>query len=252
MILYFSGTGNSKYVATLLSEQLGEQVMPMIGCDGKGIEDKRIIWVFPTYSWGVPPVVANVIKSISLSPDSRHFMVTTCGDDIGLCHKMWRKIIRGRGWKDVSTFSVTMPNSYVCMKGFDVDSEDLMRSKLAAAPDRVKEVAQRIESGEGGIDDVVKGSWAWIKTRIIYPYFVRFCMSPKGFEATETCVGCGKCVMRCPMGNIQMKDGRPVWGDNCAFCLACYHQCSGHCGVRYGKETDGKGHYYLPKVKVPT
>lgn len=151
-------------------------------------------------------------------------MFTTCGDDVGLCAEMWRKDIRRRGWDARRAFSVQMPNTYVTMRGFDVDTPQVAKSKLDAMPGRVAEIAAEMD--RPGADMVARGAWAWLKTRIIYPWFVRMDMSPKPFHATDGCTSCGACMRRCPMGNITPdRTGRPSWGSDCAFCLACYHVC---------------------------
>ena len=97
----------------------------------------------------------------------------------------------------------------------------------------------------GGTRDIlVKGSWAKIKSGIVYPYFKRFCMSPKPFRSNGRCVGCGKCATACPMENITMSEGQPVWHSRCALCLRCYHICPCD-AVEYGKATKDKGQYFL-------
>lgn len=251
MILCFSGTGNSRFVARELAKILDERVIELQGevlinpssfsCDMS--KEKRFIWVFPIYSWGVPPIIVEFIKSapLNIAVNNCHFMVCTCGDDIGNAHKHWRRLIRGRGWYAQCAYSVTMPNTYTLMKGFDVDSKELERQKLSDAPARIKEIANKIKSGYA-IDDVVRGSWAWVKTAIIYPYFKKFCMSPRPFHATESCIGCGKCAKTCPLNNITMSDGLPLWSNKCALCLRCYHLCPTQ-SIAYGKATQGKGQY---------
>ena len=172
-----------------------------------------------------------------------HYMVTTCGDDIGETASQWRKIAEKRNWATASAYSVIMPNTYVLMKGFDVDPVELSTEKLKLAPQRIEEIARRIAAGTQG-DILTKGSWAKIKSSIIYPWFVRFCMSPKPFRSNGRCIGCGKCSRACPMDNITMEGDRPQWHDRCALCLRCYHICPCD-AVEYGKATEGKGQYFL-------
>lgn len=251
MIICFSGTGNSRFVANNLGSLLNEQVINLHGkqlitptsfsCDMS--HEKRIIWVFPIYSWGVPPIIVNFIKIVTLNinPSSPHYLVCTCGDDIGNAHKHWRQLIANRGWNAHSAHSVTMPNTYTLMKGFDVDSKELEQQKLAAAPSRIALIAQNIASGTR-LDDVTQGRWAWVKTTIIYPYFKRFCMSPRPFHATDKCISCGKCAKACPLNNITIEQKHPHWNSHCALCLRCYHICPTH-AIAYGTATHDKGQY---------
>ena len=68
MIYYFSGTGNSKWVAGRLASILGEHLVEI----GEAIRlgkfryelatEESIGWVFPVYSWGPPPVVLDFIS----------------------------------------------------------------------------------------------------------------------------------------------------------------------------------------------
>lgn len=245
MILYFSGTGNSKYVAEQLGLLLEDEVFPMLSVNGQ-CDAEMVIWVFPTYSWGVPPVVKKCMSNIHFKPGSKHFLVTTCGDDIGNCHKMWRKLIVSKGGCPVSTFSVQMPNTYVFMKGFDVDSKEVAQKKIESAKSRISEIADKIKTGSDQADDVVRGIFPWIKTAIIYPIFVRLYMNPSGFQSSKKCISCGKCAKECPLHNIVLSQGKPKWGDNCAFCLRCYHSCPMH-AIDYKNTAVDKGQYLFRK-----
>lgn len=247
MIVYFSGTGNTRFVALRLAELLGDRDVAMdVASETPAVNEigQRMVWCFPTYSWGVPPVVVDYINKVKASgaDNINHYMVTTCGDDMGLTDRQWRRLIRKRGWKADGAFAVIMPNTYVLMKGFNVDPPKVAAAKVSAAPERIAEIARRIE--RGGSDLLVRGGWAWVKSRIIYPWFCRFEMSPKPFHATGGCTGCGLCARSCPMHNIRMDSGEPCWGDRCALCLRCYHICPRR-AVAYGKATDGKGQSLL-------
>lgn len=246
MIVYFSGTGNSLAVAKELSRLLGDSnIHSIVNINYIPSADEPIVWVFPVYSWGVPPVVRRHIKELKLDGHiGPHYMVCTCGDDCGLTYEMWRRDIRRRGWLARGGWSVEMPNTYVSLPGFDVDPAEKAQMKIAAMPERVKEIARAIRVGSR-VEDTVRGAFPWFKTRICYPFFTRFLMSPRPFHSTEACIGCSKCARACPMKNIAMVDDRPQWGKNCAGCLACYHVCPQH-AVAYGRRTANKGQYKNP------
>lgn len=250
MIIVFSGTGNSLLVAAELRRHLGGETVTLEGellaaPAGRVLqvpEGEDVVWVFPVYSWGVPPAVARFIRrcKIKCSHGTRHFMVCTCGDDTGYTDHQWRKLTGRRDWNPRGAFSVTMPNTYVLMKGFDVDSPEVAAAKLEAMPARVGEVAAAIRRGFAE-SDMTRGSMGWLKSAVVYPLFRRFCMSPKPFHATDACTACGLCRRECPLGNIVADgDGKPRWGNRCALCLRCYHICPAR-AVAYGKETEGKG-----------
>ncbi len=250
MIFCFSGTGNSLAVARMLSGYLGDEVVRIgsgVSCGYDLTGHRRVVWVFPVYSWGVPPAVRRFMSSVSIDGAAGvpHFMVCTCGDDGGMVASQWRKDVLSRGWKPVSAHSVIMPNTYVLLPGFDVDSPAVVRNKLKSAPKRVEEIGHAIKCCSP-IDTVVRGKMAWLKTRVIYPLFMRFLTSPGPFRATSACVGCGLCEKACPMNNVNIDSGVPEWGDDCAMCLACYHVCPHH-AVAYGNRTAKRGQYRLPR-----
>ena len=261
MIIYFTGTGNSRLVAERLHECYhpdDKQRNKLYCLEGDRLlhpgrqlletaDGSLVIWVFPVYSWGVPPVVLRFIDKVRFkgAEKARHYMVCTCGDDVGRTDDQWRHHIGRRGWTPRGAFSVTMPNTYVCMKGFDVDSPDIEAGKLVAMPGRVEEIRRAIDRGFSD-SDLIRGSWAWWKTNLVYGLFRAFKMSPLPFRADpERCTSCGLCARQCPMLNIKLKDRRPLWGPACAMCLRCYHHCPVK-AIAYGKETDGKGQYKLP------
>lgn len=248
MILYFSGTGNTRKVAHQLAAVLGDEVAAM---DVSAVEPKlngltdRVVWCFPVYAWGLPKVVENYIRKLEWTEASQatHFMVATCGDDTGYTDRQWHSLIDSRGWKVVGAFAVQMPNTYVFLPGFDVDSKAVEDSKLMAADATIEKIAAAICRGEGG--EVLRGSFPGLKSGLLRAWFLHYKMTPKPFKPNGGCTGCGFCSRICPMGNIEIVDGRPKWKDNCAMCLRCYHACPRH-AVSYGKSSEGKGQYLNP------
>ena len=92
MIFYFSGTGNSKWIAEQLADRLKEQLifipetMRNAIFDYEMADKEKIGFVFPVYSWGPPPIVLQFIEQLNLQRYDKQylFFVCSCGDDTGL------------------------------------------------------------------------------------------------------------------------------------------------------------------------
>lgn len=250
MIYYFSGTGNSRHVSTYLAEHLNLilKFIPDTDPTSETCVEESTGFIFPVYSWGVPPLVIDFISKlperfwIDLRHDLTHlWCVMTCGDEVALAPEMLRKEFRKHGVELNSIWSVIMPNNYVLLPGFDVDPESLEKEKLKASASRMHEIARGISQRMATID-VTRGSMPYLKTKIVYPLFKKWGISPGKWIATDECISCGRCEKVCPLHNIAMNGKRPEWGDDCCSCLACYHVCPRH-AVSYGASTLKKRQY---------
>lgn len=257
MVFYFSGTGNSTFVATTLANFLGLKLSFIPDTDPFNLElpEQRVLFVFPVYSWGVPPLVAQFIKDINPlfweQVKEKGFSVDcvmSCGDEVALAPEMISKIFHSKAINVSSIWSVIMPNNYVLLPGFDVDSKELENRKLENCEGRILEIAQGLSRGDKRID-VTRGNIPWLKTKIVFPLFKRWGIFPKKWNYTNSCISCGRCAAICPMKNVEMKEQHPKWGMRCCSCLACYHVCPVH-AVEYGKETKKKGQYLFPLKKI--
>lgn len=242
MIYYFSGTGNSRYIAEQLADKMTDRATFIPTADFNGYTDV-IGFVFPIYSWGVPPIVLDFIESLPHCENRNiySYMVATCGDDIGLSTEMLRDALTKKGITLNAAFSIQMPNTYVLLPGFDVDSTEVENKKLKAAELRINEIANMLNNRKEVID-VTKGSIPWLKTKVVYPLFTKYGIDTKKWHTTIDCTGCGMCSKICPVSNISIVDGHPKWGKQCVSCTACYHTCP-HNAIKYGNLTTKKGQY---------
>ena len=65
-----------------------------------------------------------------------------------------------------------------------------------------------------------------------------------GAKPIRDCIGCGQCAKRCPMNNVTIKDGKPVWGKVCTHCMACICYCPVG-AIEYGKKSVGQPRYHF-------
>ena len=242
MIFYFSGTGNSAWVARQLAYLTGDNI-----CDISALTQqpdvktaKQIGFVFPVYAWGAPEIMADFAKKLERC-DAFAFGVCTCGGDAGLAMKAF-----SRCYPLNSCYSVAMPNNYII--GSDTDSEDVIVRKLAAAREDLQRMAQEILRQER-VYRVHEGALAGVKSRVANWGFNKFARSAKPFFATECCNGCGLCAQHCPASAITLQSGKPVWKAQCYQCMRCINTCPQQ-AIQYGKATMGRRRYtirpYLP------
>lgn len=248
MIFYFSGTGNSSYIAHRLGE-LTDDAVRFITPSAKPENADVLGIVTPVYSWGLPAPVVDFLKNLPEGyRPSYVYAVFVCGDETGLTPEMLARRLKRKGLTVDAMMSVIMPNNYVLLPGFNVDSREVAEGKLAAAPERVEWMASVVRHRDM-VRDIVYGPWPRLKTWIVYPLFRKWGIIRKFWHHEASCTRCGLCEKVCPEHNITVGEDGPVFGDRCVSCLSCYHHCPVK-AIAYGHFTDGKGQYLNPEAKT--
>lgn len=251
MLFYFSGTGNSAWVARSVANGIGEERLYSIPVDTfsfKLVEGEPLGFVFPCYAWGVPCFVETFIKKLQIENVSYVYFVITCGDDTGRTSQMFVDLIATKGWTCSLGYAVQMPESYVNLPGFDVDSDEKALHKINVANERIEQIVSDIKNSRTGHYDTLPGKFQWVKSNVVRPLFNKFLITPKPFRVNSYCNACGKCASVCPFDNISISEQTkcPVWKDNCVMCMRCYHSCPRH-AVHWGCFTKNKGQYLFAK-----
>ena len=250
MIFYYSGCGNSAFVARRLTASLQEKMEFIPKFDtSKPVElapDEALGFVFPVYSWAPPEIVMQFLERLQLvNPPSYCYMVCTCGDQTGETDIIFSKALQRKGITLDAAYSVQMPETYINLPGFQLDTPEGAVKKIEAAKQRLPIIAKQLVERKRGVRDLVVGGMAWLKSHPVKWLFYKFLITDKPFRVSDACVGCGLCAAKCPVENIKMVNNRPQWQGHCLTCMSCYHRCPQH-AIRFGKQTEGKGQYYLP------
>ena len=250
MILYFSGTGNSKYVAQRMAEALNQSLLSMNdrirSHDTSPVEtDERLVIVTPTYAWRIPRLVRDWLLETEFPGAAQAWFIMTCGSEIGHAGRYNRSLCQAKDLTDMGTAQIIMPENYIAM--FNAPQKEQARSIVEQAEPELQKVLTRLKAGqefppprENLYDRLMSGP--------VNPVFYRFFVKADAFRATDACIGCGKCVELCPLNNIRLENGRPVWGKNCTHCMACICYCHKE-AIEYGKKSRGKPRYHFEALE---
>lgn len=239
MIYYFSGTGNSRWVARQIAARTGDTAQDISKLDRVPDlkHEQQIGLVFPIYAWGAPEPVLSFVKTLPKT-DAFTFAVCTCGEEAGYAMKKLSAL-----YPLSSSYSLVMPNNYII--GADVDDEQTIRQKLHAARDAIETLAEEINQRKP-VCRVHEGPLSGLKSGIIHFGFNRFARSTKAFFVTDRCNGCGLCAQICPASTITLKNGKPTWDSLCYQCLGCINACPQR-AIEYGKSTKNRGRYTIDR-----
>ena len=246
MILYFSGTGNSKYVAKRIADALDDEILNLNdrikASDTLSVETgERVIIVTPTYAWRIPRVVRGWLRKTELRGARQAWFVMTCGSEIGNANKYNRDLCAEKAISCMGTAQIVMPENYIAM--FSAPQADKARQIVAQAEPSIDRAIAAIQRNQP-FAPTRNNLYDRFMSGPVNPIFYKFCVKADAFTVSDTCIGCGQCAKRCPMNNVTLKDGKPVWGKNCTHCMACICYCPVS-AIEYGKKSVGQPRYHF-------
>ena len=246
MILCFSGTGNSKYVAQRIADALGDEIVNLNdrikASDTSSIETgERVIIVTPTYAWRIPRVVRDCLLKTELRGAKKMWFVMTCGSEIGDANKYNCELCAEKAISCMGTAQIVMPENYIAM--FSAPQADKARQIVAQAEPDIDRAIAAIQANQP-FAPTRNNLYDRFMSGPVNPIFYKFFVKANAFTASSACIGCGQCAKRCPMNNVTLKDGKPVWGRNCTHCMACICYCPVS-AIEYGKKSVGQPRYHF-------
>ena len=248
MILYFSGTGNSEYVAKRVANGSGMTAVDLFtkirGDDFSPLHaEEPWVIVAPTYAWRIPRILQRWLENTPLTGDRRIYFIMTCGGGNGNADKYLRILCNQKDMSYCGCLSVVMPENYLAM--FTTPSKEEALQIIDRAEEKIDQSIEAIRNAQKfsppsptAIDRICIG----VVNDLYYPLFVH----AKKFSVTTDCISCGKCAAVCPLKNIHLKNGTPVWVNACTHCMACICRCPCE-AIEYGSHSRGLPRYTCPK-----
>ncbi len=229
-IYFFSGTGNTAWVAHHLEEHLrslGDEVTAHSCEKAKATEFNPQDWdmlglLFPVHASSAPVIVQDFMRDLPPGDGMPLFAVTTAGYAAG--DTAWYAVrpLGEKGYRPFLLSNVLMGNN-LYLPGLPVlfPTPEEMKPRLAKAEQKVSHLAELIHRQERLVEGAgVGGRLLGITQRATDKW-----LNLPAFYADEDCIRCGWCVSHCPVGNIEMTDEGVRFGDGCVHCMRCFNFC---------------------------
>lgn len=224
MLFYFTGTGNSLYVAKSLDKepvsipQIMKKEELKFTADAIGI-------VAPIYGHEMPGMVKDFIRKASFHTDY-FYVILTYGNRHGGASELADRFCRECGIVPKYINVLLMVDNW--LPAFDMEEQ---KAADKGTDGYLAEIIADIVCRRQMISEVTEAD------RDVHRQFLRN-MEKLPNDAWKNlvrvmpdCIGCGICEKVCPSASIRLENGKAVHeSERCQTCLACVHNCP-HKGI---------------------
>jgi formate hydrogenlyase subunit 6/NADH:ubiquinone oxidoreductase subunit I len=276
VVYYFSGTGNSIAVAKDIAAELGCTPLPM-AWGRPSSNASQIGLVFPAYMaqlYGLPLIVERFVNEIQGIESKYIFAVCTCGgleNFNGLpALRTLARLVRRRGGRVNAEFVIRLPMNTLDYSHIPVPIDQDQNRIMQNCVLKVQEICQTVARGAKSKHMTAKVLLNCLMTPLylllhsVYYKELRknakvptdrslrfrelIPLTDRSIYIDEKCRSCSTCAKVCPVGNIQMVDGKPTWQHHCEICLACVEWCPNK-AIHHASRREG-GTYRHPRVTL--
>lgn len=243
MILYFSGTGNSKMVAEQLAKVMKERLHSIEDGRLPRLKDSEdLLLVAPLYFWSLPSLVLSYLAQERASLPKDIQVVMTCGGNLGGGASLITAQLGRLGFDQVYVYGLVMTTNYIPF--YKMEDPDKAGQAIQTALDQIPELVEAIRKKRSA-----SYSSLMVLGRPLAQWLYGRARQTKHFWVNDKCTACGLCQKACPSQAIRLENKLPQWTKaQCSLCLRCLHRCPSS-AIEYGKSTLGKARYH-PKMPL--
>ncbi len=250
MVLYYSATGNTEFIAKQIADRLDDQCLNLLERIRTGDvtpirSRKPFVVCSPVYVCEMPGFLTDYLKKVKLSGNRKVYFIFTSGGYTGIAGPLAKQIMRHKQKVYMGRAEFKMPRNYLASEYYPMLSPEENKKRIRASYDKIPEVAERILQRKK-----LRARHVFLFELLItlpfHPLWTKYKQPATPFRATNKCISCGKCEKVCPLNNIVMLYNKPAWKKNCAHCMACIENCPVD-AIEYGERTEGKERYRISK-----
>jgi ferredoxin len=252
-IVYFSPTGNVKYLAQRLAEELhlketAARIMPLEHTDPATLEEGgNLVLMYSVHGFNAPRSVIRFARSLP-SGHLKRVSIISVG-----CTDTWvnaaaslslKKILRKKGCSIHRDELLAMPLTFVI-----AFPDELSKKLIYQSEEKIGQIAATLLADQKSI------TFVSFKSKIMAGIGQVEGLAARLFglelHANDACSSCGLCETECPEKNIRMnKANKPVFGLNCLMCLRCIYHCPENAiSPRLSKFIPLKGGYTIERYR---
>lgn len=251
MVLYFSATGNTRYIAEIIAKKLEDEAIDLTkrikNHDYSLIRSRKpFVICCPIYLCEMPKFFTEYLRYQRFAGNRKiYFIFTSGGGYSGIAGAVAEAITRRKNMTYMGHADFKMPNNYMVSNlNVELETEEIL--------DRIYDCHYKAVKVASIIKQCRKIPFRHVtvlEKMFIIPIaavYMTYMQSSKDFYSNSKCVGCGKCAAVCPVNNISIKNKRPVWKGPCAHCMACIGNCPAE-AIEYADITQKKTKYNIKK-----
>lgn len=251
MILYFSGTGNSRYVAKIIQRITNDDIASINDFMKKEIKasfnsTNPFVVVVPIYAWKIPKIVDTFIRNSDFIGSNDIYFIFTCASESHNAVHYVKNICTDKNLHFKGCSTVIMPSNYILMPGVPDKIEASLIIKNATI--EATSIGYNIKNNQFLKKEKIT-NYSKFMSKFINPLFYKFYVNSKSFYVTNSCTSCKKCISLCPINNVKMEGNKPIWGKKCTHCMACICGCPNE-SIEYKNKSEGKPRYYLDEFYI--
>ncbi|WP_102401135.1 EFR1 family ferrodoxin [Haloimpatiens massiliensis] len=239
-IIYFSATGNTRYVAEAFKKEFYKnniecKLIDIVKCNKVDLHHEFYIFGSPIYAEMFPDYYMNWVKvNIKNGKGKKAIIFSTQASSSGTGMESLRRILEEKGFKVVIQKSIPMPNNYYVV-AFNKNS---IEEKLKICKEATKKVSDLVKDfllGKECIEEVsrIRLSLGTIVYKLFSKYSKNWARKKLSVDY-EKCIKCKKCSENCPTSNINI--GVVItFNSRCISCQRCIHICPKNAFLYKGK-----------------